>query len=140
QAFAYQRIPLKANTDYTFSFYSRGAASASFTGSVRARFTGVCYVNKCPDTGECCDGVPCCPDAHLEDEGLPGDEDFDLGPEPPNYEKLILGGLEATGTSDWQFNVLTFNTGKYTEDGVVFYSEAPSGDIDIDDVSLTEGR
>jgi hypothetical protein len=141
QAKVFQRVALKPNTNYTFSFYSRGAASASFTGSVRARFTGVCYVHKppeeCPGGGECCDSVPCCPDIEIEPEGY--EEDFDLGPEPPDYKKLILGGVEASGSSDWQFNVVTFNTGKYTEDGIVFYSEAPSDDIDIDDVSLTEG-
>ena len=121
-SFIYHRFTAEPNTDYTLTFWSRGTASRSLTGSARARFLGDC--NTIPQG---------CPDSD-------GDEDMDLGPEPPNYDKLILNGATVSGTDDWQQTSVTFNSGNYTELGIVFYAEFfDAGEhLDIDDVSVTK--
>jgi hypothetical protein len=124
QAFAFNRFRAKPHTAYTLTFWTRGTPHDSITASVRARFLGDCHT---AGPG----GTNICPD---ED----GDEDLDLGPEPPDYPKLLLVVTTVYGAADWTPISLTFNPGKYTELAVVFYGVFGGGHIDVDDVSVVE--
>jgi hypothetical protein len=121
-AFLYQRFTAQPYTDYTLSFWSRGTPGRTMTASARARFLGDCHTipQGCPDDD--------------------GDEDLDLGPEPPDYNKLALNVATVAGTDDWQLITIAFNSGPYTELGLVFYAEFFGGGdhLDIDDVSVVE--
>jgi hypothetical protein len=124
QAFAFNRFRATPHTDYTLTFWTRGTPHDSITASVRARFLGDCHT---AGPG----GTNICPD---ED----GDEDLDLGPEPPDYPKLLLVVTTVSGSEDWTPVSLTFHSGKYTELAVVFFGVFGGGHIDIDDVSVVE--
>jgi hypothetical protein len=124
QAKVFNRFRAKPNTDYTLTFWTRGTPNDSLSGSPRARFLGDCHT---AGPG----GTNICPDDD-------GDEDIDLGPEPPNYPKLLLGETNVYGTADWTPVSLTFNSGKYTELAVVFFGIFGDGHIDVDDVSVWE--
>ena len=124
QAFAFNRFEAKPNTDYTLTFWTRGTPDDSIGGSARARFVGDCHT---AGPG----GTDICPDND-------GDEDLDLGPEPPDYPKLLLGYTDVYGTAAWTPVSLTFNSGKYTALAVVFYGVFGAGHIDVDDVSVVE--
>jgi hypothetical protein len=124
QAFAFNRFRAKPHTAYTLTFWTRGTPHDSITTSVRPRFLGDCHT---AGPG----GTNICPD---ED----GDEDLDLGPEPPDYPKLSLVITTVYGAEDWTPISLTCNSGKYTELAVVFFGVFRGGHIDVDDVSVVE--
>jgi hypothetical protein len=124
QAFVYNRFQAKPNTNYTVTFWTRGTPNDSVSASARARFLGDCLT---AGPG----GTKICPDDD-------GDEDLDLGPEPPDYPKLLLGETTVSGAPAWTPVSLTFNSGKYTELAVVFFGVFGAGHIDVDDVSVVE--
>jgi hypothetical protein len=124
QAFVYNRFRAKPNTNYTLTFWTRGTPNDSVSASARARFLGDCHT---AGPG----GTDICPDDD-------GDEDLDLGPEPPDYPKLLLGETTVSGAPAWTPVSLTFNSGKYTELAVVFFGVFGAGHIDVDDVSVVE--
>ena len=105
QSFLFQRIDVIPNTDYIFSYWIRGTTSLS--SGIQIPFLDDCHNYPPPPSDPTRANL--CPDDD-------GDEEIDLGPTPPNYEKEYVAKYDSdtpTSNSEWSLISHAFNSGPH---------------------------
>lgn len=129
QAFLFQRIDVTPNTDYIFSYWIRGTTSVS--SGIQIPFLDDCHNYPPPPNDPT--RLNLCPDDD-------GDEEVDLGPTPPNYEKEYVAKYDsdlAASNTKWSLISHAFNSGPHNVLYVRYFNVYSGSDhTDIDNVSV----
>ncbi len=129
QSFLFQRIDVTPYTDYTFSYWIRGTTLV--TSGIQIPFLDDC--TKYPPPPSDPTRANLCPDND-------GDEEVDLGPTPPNYDKEFVAYYDSetpTSNTNWSLISHAFNSGPHSVLYVRWYNVYYGTDhTDIDNVSV----
>jgi hypothetical protein len=133
QSFLFQRIDVTPNTDYVLTYWIRGTTPVS--SAIQIPFLGDCHNSPPPPSDPTRANL--CPDDD-------GDEEVDLGPTPPNYEKEYVGEYDSDtpgSNTDWSLISHRFSSGPHSVLYVRYFNVYYGSDhTDIDNVSVaTEG-
>ena len=130
QSFLFQRIDVTPNTDYIFGYWIRGTTFVK-TG-IQIPFLDDCHNYPPPPSDP--KRANLCPDDD-------GDEEVDLGPTPPNYEKELVAEYDSdtpTSNTEWSFISHRFNSGPHSVLYVSYFNVYYGSDhTDIDNVNVT---
>ena len=129
QSFLFQRIDVTPNTDYIFSYWIRGTTYVS--SAIQIPFLDDCHNYPPPPSDPTRANL--CPDDD-------GDEEIDLGPTPPNYDKEYVARYDSdtpTSNTNWSLISHTFNSGPHSVLYVRYFNVYYGSDhTDIDNVSV----